>query len=284
MSVFRVQHNKNYTVVNNTIITDSRISWKAKGIWLYAFSRPDDWTFYLKDIIKNGADGRDSVRAGLKELEECGYLTRSQSRNEDGTFSSECEWVFYETPRTDKSEPKTDFPTSENAKSGNRPLLSTENILSTEEQQIVCVGAAPPTSKDGVLQSRCRKKHPDGHHFEVSLEEVISWCITNKKNFPIDLIHEAWGKLCSTDRMVRDPFHFISGTAENIRKMHGLKKLNPQKEKKCHSKNTTQSPQQRSQIEKPVKHNCVSLVGVMKERALARSALKNQQPQNSAGT
>lgn len=283
MTIYRVTHNKNYTVINNTIATDAKLSWKAKGIWLYAFSRPDDWTFYLKDIMNNGTDGRDSVRAGLKELEECGYLRRSRSRNEDGTFSSECEWIFYETPLTQQSEPKTDFPTSENPNSENRPLLSTDVKLSTE-QQIVCVEAAPSTPQNGGLSSRCKKKHPDGHHFEVSLEEVISWCITNKKNFSIDLIHEAWNKLCSTDRMVRDPFGFIAGTIENIKKMHGLKKATEQKDRQCPPKTKSPSPQQSSPREKPEKRNNVSLVDVMKERALARSASKAQQPQSSVDT
>ena len=70
MTIYRVQHQKNYTCVNNFICKDNRISWKAKGIWLYAFSRPDDWEFHLNDLINHSTDGRDSVRVGLKELED----------------------------------------------------------------------------------------------------------------------------------------------------------------------------------------------------------------------
>lgn len=134
MTLFRVEHKKNYTTVNNYIFTDSRLSWKAKAIWMYAFSRPDDWTFHMNDIVNKATDGRESVRAGLKELENCGYLHRDQKRD-NGQFSA-AEWVFYETPHEfKKSLPKTENLTTGNQMTGNRPLLSTEEQPSTEDKQ-----------------------------------------------------------------------------------------------------------------------------------------------------
>jgi len=138
MTLFRVVHNKNYTVINNTICTDVRLSWKAKGLWL---SRPDDWTFYLSDIIKQSTDGKDSVSAGLKELEKAGYLRRRRHRDEKGQFGA-AEWTFLETPSMDASEPKPDFPILENPILGNPPLLSTESLPSIEKQQQTAETAA----------------------------------------------------------------------------------------------------------------------------------------------
>ncbi len=134
MTIYRVQHKKDYTVVNNFICKDNRLSWKAKGIWLYAFSRPDDWVFNLTDLIRQSTDGRESVTSGLKELEESGYLHRDQKRS-NGQFSN-AEWVFYETPEElKKSVPQTENPSSANQGTGNQPLLSTEKQPSTEKQQ-----------------------------------------------------------------------------------------------------------------------------------------------------
>jgi len=45
-NIIRVEKNKNYSVVNNTVLRDTKISWKAKGIMAYMLSKPDDWTFY----------------------------------------------------------------------------------------------------------------------------------------------------------------------------------------------------------------------------------------------
>jgi hypothetical protein len=136
MTIFRVLHNKDYTTVNNFIATDCRISWKAKGLWLYAFSRPDDWSFNLQDLINRSTDGKDGVMTGLKELEEFGYLQRSRFRNEDGSFARGAEWVFFEKPGlTEHCEPKTENPKLEKPNLGNPPLLSTDILLSTEQQQ-----------------------------------------------------------------------------------------------------------------------------------------------------
>lgn len=149
MTIFRSEHKKNYTVVNNYVTTDKRLSWKAKGIWLYAFSRPNDWEFHIEDLIKQSTDGRDSVRAGLKELMDAGYLHKVQKR-EYNKFSS-AEWVFYEEPRELKeSLPQTGFPSTGNQSTENHPLLSTE-IPSTEKQQHPPPPQRPPDKEDVVV-------------------------------------------------------------------------------------------------------------------------------------
>jgi len=141
MTLFRAQHNTDYSVVRNDIIRDKRLSWKAKGIWLYAFSRKDDWTFYLKDIVNHSTDGRDSVRGGLAELEEFGYLTREQTR-ENGKFA-DFTYVFHEISLK-KCLPETENPTSVNPTSVNRPLLNTDPIPSTESKKRERSAEAPP--------------------------------------------------------------------------------------------------------------------------------------------
>jgi len=122
MTICRVQHNKNYTVINNTITRDNRLSWKAKGIWLYAFSRQDDWHFNTADLINQSTDGKDAIYSGLKELEEFGYLVRDQPR-EKGKFQN-ADWIFHETPQI-----KEILPQRENTVAENPPLVSTEEFL-----------------------------------------------------------------------------------------------------------------------------------------------------------
>lgn len=131
MTLFRVKHNRNYTCVNNFIITDKRLTWKAKGIWLYAFSRPDDWQFHLNDLIKQSTDGRDAVRAGLKELANTGYLKREQGRSDEGKFD-QVTWEFFETPQFKESVTETGNQATVCQASEKRPLLSTKEKPSTE--------------------------------------------------------------------------------------------------------------------------------------------------------
>ena len=88
MTLCRAVHNKNYVTVNKSICEDNRLSWKAKGIWLYAFSRFDDWSFTIADIINRSTDGKDAVTSALKELEKFGYLVRERERKIDGTLGN----------------------------------------------------------------------------------------------------------------------------------------------------------------------------------------------------
>lgn len=80
-----------FTQVPNTILTDPRISAKAKGIWAYLASKPTGWDFSSERIAKEFADGRDSIRAGLRELESVGLLKRTTSNAADGQFTTEYE-------------------------------------------------------------------------------------------------------------------------------------------------------------------------------------------------
>jgi hypothetical protein len=133
MTIFRVNHNKNYTVINNTICKDKRISWKAKGIWLYAFSRPDNWSFNIENLINMSTDGRDAVTSGLKELESCGYLKRERIRNADGTLAKGAIWDFYETPQEIKEFlPETENPNLDISSLEKPPLLSTDSLINIE--------------------------------------------------------------------------------------------------------------------------------------------------------
>lgn len=177
MTIYRVKHNKNYTTINNTICKDKRLSWKARGLWLYAFSRPDDWNFHINDLVNQGTDGRDSVRAGLKELEDCGYLIRTQDRDENKKFTSS-EWVFFETPREIKENfPQPDFPSSEKPLTENPPLLSTDCLLSTEEEQQQQTPAKPA---DGAVFS-CLEK------IEIPWPDKIWIC----KHYDENTVHNA---------------------------------------------------------------------------------------------
>mgnify|MGYP002655706527 CR=1 FL=1 len=98
MAVFRVyKESGNFVTVHKSFIHDDNLSWKAKGILLYLLSRPDDWRIYETELNKHSSDGRDSLRTGIKELEEAGYIHRTRRRNEKGRLR-EYEYQVFEQP------------------------------------------------------------------------------------------------------------------------------------------------------------------------------------------
>lgn len=170
MTIFRVQHNKNYTVINNTICSDPTLSWKAKGIWLYAFSRMDDWQFNLTDLINRSTDGKESIRAGLKELENAGYLIRIQTR-ENGKYGH-ADWQFFETPQLKKIVPKTENPSTAKKSTENPPLVSTEKQVSTEEKQQQTTPSKPAASVVVFSVEIQKELHKLG---KVSSKDLKAW-------------------------------------------------------------------------------------------------------------
>lgn len=113
-----------YTMIDSSIFLNSNISWKAKGLMGYFLSRPDDWKIHLKDLYKQSTDGFDSVKSGLKELKEHGYLELVPIRNKGKIVA--WEYIVYEVPTsttldTGQSEPREGFPLVEKPPEG-KPL------------------------------------------------------------------------------------------------------------------------------------------------------------------
>ena len=97
-TVYRVAKNKDnpYVMINKSVFDDERLSWRAKGLMGYLLSKPDDWKIVESDLVKRSKEGRDAVRAAIRELIAAGYIVRKQTR-EDGKFSS-TEYHVYESP------------------------------------------------------------------------------------------------------------------------------------------------------------------------------------------
>ncbi|MEW1574883.1 hypothetical protein [Lactobacillus crispatus] len=87
-----------YTVIDNAVIEDTKLSWKAKGLFTYLWSRPDNWNFYVSEVAKHARGSRDQVMTGLEELETAGYLLRSRKRDKNGRLTSENEWLLSQEP------------------------------------------------------------------------------------------------------------------------------------------------------------------------------------------
>ncbi|MFI9772599.1 hypothetical protein ACIHJG_38030 [Streptomyces sp. NPDC052415] len=75
-----------FTQIANGLFRDSRLSYRAKGIFGYLSTHRDGWWVTLAHLAPVAPDGRDAVRAGLRELEHCGYLVRERLRRADGTL------------------------------------------------------------------------------------------------------------------------------------------------------------------------------------------------------
>ena len=85
-----------WVVIDQNVIRNSRISHRARGVLCLLLSMPDDWQVNSDWIAMHGTEGRDAVRAALRELEQVGHMIRHRSQDSKGHWTSK--WVVYEQP------------------------------------------------------------------------------------------------------------------------------------------------------------------------------------------
>ena len=117
MPICRIMKESNYTRVSNYYLRDNSLSFKAKGLLTLMLSLPEDWDYTIAGLAQFTADGRVSIASTIRELEECGYVRRTQTRCENGAFAQNEYWI-YEVPQTDQ------MPCAENME----PVDSTDTV------------------------------------------------------------------------------------------------------------------------------------------------------------
>lgn len=86
-----------FTQISNELICQNTLSAKAKAIYCYLYSKPEDWRFYRSEIAKNFKEGRDAISGGIKELIEQGWIETYPIRDEEGKFAY-TEYYIYTKP------------------------------------------------------------------------------------------------------------------------------------------------------------------------------------------
>lgn len=83
---------KNYFQYEKTILFDKSLSSKAKGIHALLMALGDNWQFSMSGLITMCKESRDSVYAGIAELESKKYVKREKLN------SGHVNYTFYEIP------------------------------------------------------------------------------------------------------------------------------------------------------------------------------------------
>ena len=84
MAIFRVEKNKNYTVMSNYHLKDKSLTLKSKGLLSLILSLPAEWNYTTRGLAAICKEGVYCIGASLRELEVAGYLERIQLRDDRG--------------------------------------------------------------------------------------------------------------------------------------------------------------------------------------------------------
>jgi hypothetical protein len=99
MALLKIQ--RFFGAAPNELLNNPDISFKAKGLYAYLNSKPDNWDFSVESIAAQVKEGIDSVRGGIHELEKFGYLKRIKYQNEKGYW--EIDYMLFESPVQDEA-------------------------------------------------------------------------------------------------------------------------------------------------------------------------------------
>ena len=124
MAVFRINKNKDYTIMGKYHLREKNMSLKAKGLLSVMLSLPDDWDYSVEGLVSICEESKTSIQAILKELEDNKYLVRKRLQNDKGQFIYE--YNIYEKPYTE--EPWMDYPCTDYPCTENKPQLNNNKL------------------------------------------------------------------------------------------------------------------------------------------------------------
>ena len=119
----------NFTVLPNEALRDSRLSFKARGLLALVLSMPDDWATSSQALARMGKDGRDSVRTGLRELRDYGYVRLEKRQHSGGQWRTDV--IVYDSPQAPVETVTVTFPPRPEKPTPEKPSLL--QVLTTKD-------------------------------------------------------------------------------------------------------------------------------------------------------
>lgn len=205
-TTFRTRRVGGFVQVANSTVRDRRLSFRARGVLAYVLSLPDGVPTDSVSIAQScDVEGRDAVRAALRELGAAGYHHQRRAQAADGRWSREIVWC--ETPGLDPWEddpsPRTDSQASVEPHASPAPTpekpASVSQALREEDEETKTLLAGPT---DGSTSSAA----------EPTLSQAMSQAIDHSRRVGrlIDKLarriaqHEATGSPHRMAETVRD--------------------------------------------------------------------------------
>ena len=152
MPVCRIMKESNYTRVSNHYLRDNSLSFKAKGLLTLMLSLPEDWDYTIAGLAQFTADGRVSIANTIRELEECGYIRRTQTRSENGSFAQNEYWI-YEVPQTENT------PCAENVETADDHVITEEKSEMNDIEPMADIESTVEISPLAGIEDTENRKH-----------------------------------------------------------------------------------------------------------------------------
>lgn len=159
MAIFRIEKNKNYTVMSNYHLRDKNLSLKAKGLLSIMLSLPENWDYSVAGLVAICKEYSQAINNILHELEDNGYLERKKIY-ENGKIR-DWEYIIYENPKQllYVENQNIENQNIENQHIENHIQYNINNKLNTKKQNIEHIKRfIPPTKEEVIEYARTRNR------------------------------------------------------------------------------------------------------------------------------
>lgn len=185
MAIIRQKRKDRFSIIDNRIIEDKRLSWGARGLLEYMLSKPDDWKFHMSELITHSnKDGRDKTYSFMDELKKYGYVTRKQKRNSNGKFGNQ-DLVVTDQPLTGfpyTVKPDTDSPDTVNPTLLNTDSTNTNNTNTDVNKHSASPGNALSVSVLKTSFEKLWENYPNKKGKKEAFNHYKAWRKESTKN------------------------------------------------------------------------------------------------------
>lgn len=175
---------KNYQSIPRELIFDSSLSDRARFVFCFMVSKPDNWQFFLEPMAKELGYSVETLRKYIKELVESGWIDKGEQERDKGEFGA----TTYILRANKKS--CTENTDTEISRHGKNPIQQIKdikqkkdnNIKNTEKEidwrtnfdayMVLVNEAKAKLLADTSVRQKKEKYYPD-IDYELSLEKMV---------------------------------------------------------------------------------------------------------------
>jgi hypothetical protein len=195
-NIIRKAKNKEnpYAQIDKEMLNNPEISFKAKGLLSLLLSKPDDWETIIENLVNSSLDGWDSVKSGIRELDNYGYVIRKRVRNEFGEIIGS-ETLVYDEPQHPPKKPVEKKKYKKKLKEDNPPEVELEGVELKEDNP---PEENPPEENRTLLKQRITKTEDtkilsDLMEFD-SIDSMIQF-YSDKYNLPYERVLSTYDRI-----------------------------------------------------------------------------------------
>jgi hypothetical protein len=106
-SIRRIKNKtESFTIILNEVFKRPDLSARAKGLYAYIMTLPDDWILHKEELYTHFTEGRDALDKAFGELCTTGYIVKNLERDDKGKIISNT-FVIYESSIHNTEKPET---------------------------------------------------------------------------------------------------------------------------------------------------------------------------------